>query len=591
MENVKKMIDSLSSKFSYIFHFLKKRIHIKINVDSFLEHIIVLELYTLLTILAFHKLFILGIDKVLIGDGGDAYQFLWNFWWIKKAILEGRDIFYTDYLFYPKGTHLYSHTLTLTYSLLAFLIQFVTNNLFLIYNFLVLFSFIIASYSTFLLAKHVTKNLLLSILAGIYFGFSSYMYSKALGQLNLCATFIFPLLFLWLIKLVEEENRKKVYLISTKIFLLLIFTFFTDLYYFSFSLIIVVLFVFLLMLKKQVDKVGTILLLLLSFFSILSPIIIKYLYHVKHCENCYTNLQDILKPSSPFNYFSFSPFSAFEVINSYLRLNPVYNFSYADSVISFPMSLLIPFFLVFLLSLKKKILLNEKEKKIVFCFSFIFFLFFILSLGPSDPIFHLKNIFFYLYHLFFPYIRVSTRLAIVSLLASIIVFIVMFNKIANKNKNYTTGVILFLIILAYIESFPYKFYFITFSSPPYQIIEMIKNDEDNITILNIPPEWANSFSMYLQTIHEKKMLDGYISRRENESLYSIVKLKTFIREEDVIRLISFLKEQNTRYIIYYKFLRGEAYSNEFSKILSLLPQKNQKVVYNDTNYLIIRIEY
>jgi hypothetical protein len=167
----------------------------------------------------------------------------------------------------------------------------------------------------------------------------------------------------------------------------------------------------------------------------------------------------------------------------------------------------------------------------------------------------------------------------------------MFNKIANKNKNYTTGVILFLIILAYIESFPYKFYFITFSSPPYQIIEMIKNDEDNITILNIPPEWANSFSMYLQTMHEKKMLDGYISRRENESLYSIVKLKTFIREEDVIRLISFLKEQNTRYIIYYKFLRGEAYSNEFSKILSLLPQKNQKVVYNDTNYLIIRIEY
>lgn len=87
---------------------------------------------------------------------------------------------------------------------------------------------------------------------------------------------------------------------------------------------------------------------------------------------------------------------------------------------------------------------------------------------------------------------------------------------------------------------------------------------------------TNSRAMYLQTIHNQKMLDGYISRRENESLYSIVKLKTFIREEDIVGLINFLKEQNTRYIIYYKFLRGEAYSHEFSKILSLLPQKTKR---------------
>jgi hypothetical protein len=57
----------------------------------------------LLTILAFHKLFILGIDNVLIGDGGDAYHYVWDFWWVKKAILEGKNIFYTDYLFYPYG--------------------------------------------------------------------------------------------------------------------------------------------------------------------------------------------------------------------------------------------------------------------------------------------------------------------------------------------------------------------------------------------------------------------------------------------------------------------------------------------------------
>ena len=48
----------------------------KIDKKTILEHIVVLEIYTLLTIIAFRKVFILGIDEWVIGDHGDAWQFI-----------------------------------------------------------------------------------------------------------------------------------------------------------------------------------------------------------------------------------------------------------------------------------------------------------------------------------------------------------------------------------------------------------------------------------------------------------------------------------------------------------------------------------
>jgi len=75
MEILKEIIRSLTPKNFHKTCLLKKT-RVKINADSLLEHIIVLELYTLLTIIAFHKLFILGIDKYVVGDHGDAWQFI-----------------------------------------------------------------------------------------------------------------------------------------------------------------------------------------------------------------------------------------------------------------------------------------------------------------------------------------------------------------------------------------------------------------------------------------------------------------------------------------------------------------------------------
>jgi hypothetical protein len=64
----------------------------------------------LLTILAFHKLFILGIDKYIIGDFGDPWQSMWNIVIVKENIVRLKSPFYADQIFYPHGASLIFHS-------------------------------------------------------------------------------------------------------------------------------------------------------------------------------------------------------------------------------------------------------------------------------------------------------------------------------------------------------------------------------------------------------------------------------------------------------------------------------------------------
>ncbi|MEZ4661369.1 MAG: hypothetical protein R2911_27785 [Caldilineaceae bacterium] len=39
--------------------------------------------------------------QIPVGLGGDAWVHQWTFWWIKQALAQGKDIFYTNLLFIP----------------------------------------------------------------------------------------------------------------------------------------------------------------------------------------------------------------------------------------------------------------------------------------------------------------------------------------------------------------------------------------------------------------------------------------------------------------------------------------------------------
>ena len=52
-----------------------------------------------------------SVDKIP-GPGGDAYQFIWGFWWFKKALLSFCSPYYTPYIFHPTGVNLAFSTVT-----------------------------------------------------------------------------------------------------------------------------------------------------------------------------------------------------------------------------------------------------------------------------------------------------------------------------------------------------------------------------------------------------------------------------------------------------------------------------------------------
>jgi hypothetical protein len=393
MENVKKMIDNLFHKIFGVFRFLKNS-HIKINQILFLEHIVVLELYTLLTILAFHKLFILGIDNYVIGDHGDAWQFIWNFWWVKKGILEGRNIFYTDYLFYPNATYLYFHTLNLTAILMVFPLMLFIDNLKLIYNISVILAFILSGYFMYLFlnyflgrkGKDVSFNKkFVSFLGGCMYAFSPYVVSKALGYFNLLSVEWIPLALLITLKTLENATFKRVILVS----FLLIVLFFTDFHYFYYYFFIV--FFFLLFNFRKIKAknflfFGSSIMISLTILSVIYiPAIFSYLNEKQSYVRYY--FQTI-------TWYSFFLPSPFKIIYKFfpqdvIRLcaaSPVY--MVVDSVVYYGISFIFLTLLFLFLCIKERINTNEIHYLIAL---FLFSSF--LALGSSTiPSLVLNNI-------------------------------------------------------------------------------------------------------------------------------------------------------------------------------------------------------
>jgi hypothetical protein len=550
MEKVKKMINSLCSKISYIFHFLKKRINIKINANSVLEHIIVLELYTLLTILAFRKLFILGIDNYVIGDHGDAWQFIWNFWWVKKAILEGRNIFYTDYLFYPNGAYLYFHTLNLTAILMVFPLMLFIDNLKIIYNISVLLAFILSGYFMYLFLNYfldkkgkdvgLTKKFV-SFLGGCMYAFSPYVVSKALGYFNLLSVEWVPLALLVTLKTLENATLKRMILVS----FLLIVLFFTDFHYFYYYFFIVSFFLLFnfkkIKLKNFLFFGSSILISLTVLFIIYLPGIHSYLN-----EN-QSYVRNYFQTITWYNFFLPSPFTMIykffpqDVIRLYAA-SPVYMI--VDSVVYYGISFTFLTILFLFLCIKEKINTNEIHFLIAL---FLFSSF--LALGSSTlPSLTLNNILRKVLP-FFDLLAVPARHTFLAFFSLILINTFLIYKILKKwrSSEFYFPFLFLLFFILLLEYFPinYNYYFIV--KVPSTIYE-ISTMAGNFTILNIP-SYANTQGMYFQTIHGKNILDGHVSRISQESLRSLTKINIMIEEGEITKLVNVIKSLNLKFII------------------------------------------
>jgi hypothetical protein len=182
------------------------------------REVLCLGAYALLTLVATYPL-ILHVGDAIPGSG-DAYQFYWNLWWVRRAMLQlHANPYVIGDVFYPYGAHLYFHGLNLLQGTLALPIT-LGLGLPAAYNSLVLLSFTLSGYGTYRLALHVLAHdvdrdevakhpgpaRLAAFVGGAAFAFSSYRFVHLLGHLDLLSTQWLPLFVLFLLKTRREPG-------------------------------------------------------------------------------------------------------------------------------------------------------------------------------------------------------------------------------------------------------------------------------------------------------------------------------------------------------------------------------------------------
>jgi len=173
------------------------------SINRSIMRCIVLAAYTLLTLIFTYPV---AFSSKLPGVG-DAYWYLWDLWWFKKALLSFVDPYFTPYLFHPIGASLAFSEITPLNAIISIPLQ-LAFGLIDSYNILWILTFILSGFGVFLLVEYLTGDSKAAFIAGLIFMFSPYRFAHAYaGHLNLLSTEWIPFCVLYLIKTIRENNK------------------------------------------------------------------------------------------------------------------------------------------------------------------------------------------------------------------------------------------------------------------------------------------------------------------------------------------------------------------------------------------------
>ena len=173
---------------------------------------------------------VLDLSGQVPGTGpGDNLQFVWNFWWMRKALASGLDLYQTSFMFAPVGTSLTLHTLT---PLPAFVAATLLAKLPVVMamNVTILVSLFLNGFCAYLLAWRVTGDRGAAIIGGLTFGGSSYLAGHLHGHFNLTGAWTVPL---FAMAALEAMKGRKAWAFAAG--LVLAATAYTDYYYLIFE--------------------------------------------------------------------------------------------------------------------------------------------------------------------------------------------------------------------------------------------------------------------------------------------------------------------------------------------------------------------
>jgi hypothetical protein len=146
--------------------------------------------------------------RLVAEQSRDKYHFIWNFWWLRSALSSGLDVLHTQMIFHPEGASLVLQTMDYLDGALAAPLTSLFGEIF-SYNTVVLASFPLAGLTSFLLAWHLTRSRLASVIGGLIFAFFPQHVAQALfAHPNIANVAWIPAYFLCLMLAFERGSAR-----------------------------------------------------------------------------------------------------------------------------------------------------------------------------------------------------------------------------------------------------------------------------------------------------------------------------------------------------------------------------------------------
>lgn len=596
----------------------------------------VIFVYFILSIAMTYPLIINFFDSIVFG--GDAVLYLWNFWWIKKALIElAVNPFYTHYLFYPSGLNLAYSGLTLPNSLTAIpLMELIGFNA--AFNFLSIASLALSALGAYLLTYYLTGNKKASFIAGLIFGFCPYHFVH-FSHLNLAPQWI-PFYVLFLFKTFKEKSYWNPFIAA------LFFTLncITDWYYASFLLLFTVLMIPFFLIYYYFDNKEIILgkpflkrialmiaLFILTVMPFALPLIqagSSYDYSVRSIDSSVAHSIDLMAfivPSYQHSLLGSMVEPFYEHIHDYN------GFSYGNNIESTGFI----GYTVIALTLFCLIKVKNKEKKFWRAMALIFL---VLSLGPALHMNGLVQIpvqgigldklaeriepdlnpnalkllessagipLPYMAWHFIPFLnsaRVPARFTIMLMLCLSVLSAMALKEIFIKRKSSALFIGLSLLVL-----FEYSVIPLQLQEPVIpSVYEIIKNDEEEFALIEVPlcnglencVTRATKNEMFYQVFHEKPIVTGLASRIPRES-FEFIESSPFLNalsnlsefnESNTFIDKGFLKENKLKYVIVHRnfFEEFSLTDKDYNELIVFL-EKHFVIVFQDNELTAFKV--
>ncbi|HET7478383.1 MAG TPA: hypothetical protein VFJ72_02580 [Rubrobacteraceae bacterium] len=170
------------------------------------EHLFALALYTALAVVFTYPL-AFNMDRV---DGaGDPAVMVWSMAWIQHALTTGASL-YDANIFYPTQNALAYTDLLLPSAVITTPLYLATDNPLLSFNVVLLLTYVLSGYATFLLVRRLLGGrpyaLLAALFAGAVYALCPYRYGH-ITQLNTMTTYWLPLILLFMHRYLEDGRR------------------------------------------------------------------------------------------------------------------------------------------------------------------------------------------------------------------------------------------------------------------------------------------------------------------------------------------------------------------------------------------------